>query len=443
MPSSRAATAGCVNEWWCPQYLEDRRDDIDAARSRAPADHRRRPPPRPADRVPARPAGAPAPASGVGAILGVSNGLYTIPSLALFPLLVPFTGITATTVVIGLALYALTILVRGILDGLRSVPDDVVESAVGLGYGPTRLLLGAAAARAAGDDGGAAGGDRVDGRAHHRRHPGVVRRPRRPDLATGCSNNFRAELRRGRVLCVVLALLLDVVLVVAQRMMTPWTRRGGADEHLRADVGLPHRPPRNWTGAGGLLDRLVEQLLLTVTALLLGVADRAAARALARAHRPRRLPGDQHLQHRPRGPDLRPARSPGHRRLARPRPVRSLRSRRPRHADRPRPVRPAAAGDQRVHRGPRGAGRRARGGRRDGHVGCPAVLAGRAAAGTAVDDVRRAAGAGPGLGDGDHRRAGRGAGRRGDHRRRDSPATTTARASAQRSWWRSRRCCSR
>ena len=45
-------------------------------------------------------------------ILGVSTGVYTIPSLALFPLLVPFTGLSRTTVVIGLALYALTVLVR-------------------------------------------------------------------------------------------------------------------------------------------------------------------------------------------------------------------------------------------------------------------------------------------------------------------------------------------
>ncbi len=74
-------------------------------------------------------------------ILGVSTSLYTIPSLALFPLLVPFTGITPQTVVIGLALYALTILVRSILAGLSSVPEEVRESARGLGYGQTRLLL--------------------------------------------------------------------------------------------------------------------------------------------------------------------------------------------------------------------------------------------------------------------------------------------------------------
>ena len=53
----------------------------------------------------------------------------------------PFTGITATTVVIGLALYALTILVRSMLAGLAGVPDEVRESATGLGYGAGRLLL--------------------------------------------------------------------------------------------------------------------------------------------------------------------------------------------------------------------------------------------------------------------------------------------------------------
>src|SRR6202012_278469 len=76
-----------------------------------------------------------------GLILGTSTAIYTIPSLALFPLLVPFTGISAKTVVIGLALYALTILVRSMLAGLTGVAEEVRESARGLGYGRTRLLF--------------------------------------------------------------------------------------------------------------------------------------------------------------------------------------------------------------------------------------------------------------------------------------------------------------
>jgi osmoprotectant transport system permease protein len=63
--------------------------------------------------------------------------LYTIPSLALFQLLVPFTGLTRTTVEIALVGYTLLILFRNILAGLRSVPSDVLEAASGMGL--TRL----------------------------------------------------------------------------------------------------------------------------------------------------------------------------------------------------------------------------------------------------------------------------------------------------------------
>jgi osmoprotectant transport system permease protein len=159
------------------------------------------------------------------AILGFSTGLYTIPSLALFPLLVPFTGLTATTVVIGLALYALTILVRAMLEGLRSVPDDVKESATGLGYGKGRLLLRIELPLAL---------------------PVMMAGLRVATVSTvalttvgtlvsygglgnlikdGVDTNFRAELMTAAVLCVVLAVVLDVLLVLAQRLLTPWTRK--------------------------------------------------------------------------------------------------------------------------------------------------------------------------------------------------------------------------
>ncbi len=75
-----------------------------------------------------------------GLVLGTTTAIYTIPSLALFSLLVPLTGLGVETVVLGLGLYSLTILVRNILDGLRAVPSDVRESAVGMGYAPGRLL---------------------------------------------------------------------------------------------------------------------------------------------------------------------------------------------------------------------------------------------------------------------------------------------------------------
>ena len=79
-------------------------------------------------------------------------------------------GCRATTVVIGLALYALTILVRSMLEGLRAVPDEVRESATGLGYGASRAAVqGRAPARAAGDHGRPPGRHRVHGRADDRR----------------------------------------------------------------------------------------------------------------------------------------------------------------------------------------------------------------------------------------------------------------------------------
>ena len=67
----------------------------------------------------------------------LSDFLYTIPSLALFQLLVPLTGLSVTTVEIALVSYTLLILYRNILEGLRGVPAEVRESARGMGL--TRL----------------------------------------------------------------------------------------------------------------------------------------------------------------------------------------------------------------------------------------------------------------------------------------------------------------
>jgi osmoprotectant transport system permease protein len=66
--------------------------------------------------------------------------VYTIPSLALFQLLVPVTGLTVTTVEVALVGYTLLILFRNNLEGLRSVPADVVEAAYGMGLTRRQLL---------------------------------------------------------------------------------------------------------------------------------------------------------------------------------------------------------------------------------------------------------------------------------------------------------------
>jgi osmoprotectant transport system permease protein len=67
-------------------------------------------------------------------VTGVAALLYTIPSLALFALLVPFYGLTSTTAIIALTSYTLFILVRNIVAGIDGVPEPVLEAADGMGY---------------------------------------------------------------------------------------------------------------------------------------------------------------------------------------------------------------------------------------------------------------------------------------------------------------------
>jgi osmoprotectant transport system permease protein len=67
--------------------------------------------------------------------------LYTIPSLALFQLLVPFTGLTTTTVEVALVAYTLVILFPNIVAGLRAAPPEVIEAARGMGLTPRQMLF--------------------------------------------------------------------------------------------------------------------------------------------------------------------------------------------------------------------------------------------------------------------------------------------------------------
>jgi osmoprotectant transport system permease protein len=67
-------------------------------------------------------------------ITGLAGILYTIPSLALFAALVPFTGLSLLTAEIPLTIYTLQVLVRNIVAGLDATPPDVREAADGMGY---------------------------------------------------------------------------------------------------------------------------------------------------------------------------------------------------------------------------------------------------------------------------------------------------------------------
>ncbi|MBA3687775.1 MAG: ABC transporter permease [Chloroflexi bacterium] len=69
-----------------------------------------------------------------GPILAISGILYAIPSIALFVLFIPITGLSLLTAEIALVSYTLVILVRNMVTGLRGVPPEVIEAARGMGY---------------------------------------------------------------------------------------------------------------------------------------------------------------------------------------------------------------------------------------------------------------------------------------------------------------------
>lgn len=71
-----------------------------------------------------------------GPVLGLTTLLYTIPSLAMFSLLLPFFGLSSALVITGLVLYSLTILVRNIIAGLESVPAEARKRPAGWGTAP-------------------------------------------------------------------------------------------------------------------------------------------------------------------------------------------------------------------------------------------------------------------------------------------------------------------
>ena len=160
-----------------------------------------------------------------GPILGFTGALFTIPSLALFALLVPFYGLSRLTAEIGLVIYTLLILVRNIVAGLEAVPEDVREAAQGMGYRPIGQLLRVELPLAV---------------------PVIVAGIRIATVTTiglvtvtgligqgglgafiieGINFDFRTPVVVGSVLSVALAFVADAGLSGAQRLLTPWARR--------------------------------------------------------------------------------------------------------------------------------------------------------------------------------------------------------------------------
>ena len=164
-----------------------------------------------------------------GPILAVTGTLYAIPSLALFVLLIPLTGLTLVTGIIALVLYTLLILVRNIVVGLDAVPPDVVEAANGMGYSPSQRfwrveLPIATPVNMAGL------------RIATVKTVGLVAITTFIGLGglgyliinSGVRRFFPTSIYVGVLLCVLLAVVADVGLARLQRRLTPWARARSA-----------------------------------------------------------------------------------------------------------------------------------------------------------------------------------------------------------------------
>lgn len=157
----------------------------------------------------------------------ITGILYTIPSLALFALLVPFWGFSLRTAEVGLVSYTLLILIRNIVAGLRGVPPEVREAAVGMGYSPAQMLV------------------RVD---LPLALPVIIAGVRIATVTTiglvtvtaiigrenlgqfileGINQLFSTKIVLGAVLSIALAVAADVLLLGVQRLVAPWLRSRG------------------------------------------------------------------------------------------------------------------------------------------------------------------------------------------------------------------------
>ncbi|MEO5680078.1 MAG: ABC transporter permease [Acidimicrobiales bacterium] len=155
------------------------------------------------------------------AVLGV---VYTVPSLALFAFLVPITGLSRTSALIGLTAYNLLVMVRNDVAGLAAVPADVKEAAAGLGLSPLRRLLTVEIPLSL---------------------PAIVAGLRVATVSTvalvpitaligqggfgqfineGLQNLFKTPLVVGITCSIILAVLADLGLVALQRRLSPWAR---------------------------------------------------------------------------------------------------------------------------------------------------------------------------------------------------------------------------
>jgi osmoprotectant transport system permease protein len=158
-------------------------------------------------------------------VLSAASILYAIPSLALFIVLIPYTGLTDTTVIIPLTLFSLCVLVPNVVDGLRSVPEPVRQAATAMGFGTLRRLVQVELPVAVPI---VIAGLRIAvvssislasvGQLIGVSSLGYL-------IVDGYQRDFLTEILVGGGLIIALALVCDLLLVLARRLLTPWRPR--------------------------------------------------------------------------------------------------------------------------------------------------------------------------------------------------------------------------
>lgn len=159
-------------------------------------------------------------------ILGTTGLLYTVPSLALFVLLPPILGtkiLDPINIIVALTVYTVALLVRTVADGLDSVPPETVQAATAMGYRgfqrlvavelPVAVPVIAAGLRVA-----------VVSNVSVVAIAALIGTPQLGLLFTqGAQLRFLTPIIVGIVLCLLLAIVLDAVVVLLNRWLTPWT----------------------------------------------------------------------------------------------------------------------------------------------------------------------------------------------------------------------------
>ncbi len=156
-------------------------------------------------------------------VLTVVNILYAVPSLALFIALIPAFGLTDTTVVIALTVFSLCVILPNVVAGMRGVPASVKQAATAMGYGPLRRLVTVELPLAtpviiAGLRIGVVAGISLAsvGQLIGVSSLGYL-------FVDGLQRSFPTEIWVGLVLVILLALICDLILITARRLLTPWT----------------------------------------------------------------------------------------------------------------------------------------------------------------------------------------------------------------------------